>query len=172
MESSISISRYKRAEKANPRHPSVYFYQGSVLERMGEKNKAIERYNKSLSVNFNYVPAMNNLAYLYSEKQDKLDEALKLAERAKNLVPRDGSITDTLGWVYYKKGDYNKAITFLKEAASLSPDEPTIRYHLGLAYIRNGMKGEARKEIEGALKMTKHFPDAEEAKKILKGLSQ
>jgi len=167
-----ALEAYKRAEKANPRHPAIYFYQGSVFERFGEKNKAIERYVKSLSLDPNYVPSINNLAYLYSEKRDRLDEAQRLAERAKKIAPKDGVITDTLGWVYYKKGDSSKAITFLKEAVSLSPNEPTIRYHLGLAYIRNGMNGEARKEIEGALKMTKHFPDAEEAKKILKGLSQ
>jgi Tfp pilus assembly protein PilF len=127
---------------------------------------------KSLSLDPNYVPSINNLAYLYSEKKDRIDEAQRLAERAKKIAPKDGVITDTLGWIYCKKGDYDKAITILKEARSLSPGEPIIRYHLGLAYMKSGMRGEAKKEIEGALGMAKHFPYAEEAKKILKGLSR
>jgi tetratricopeptide (TPR) repeat protein len=57
--------------------------------------------------------------------------------------PNDGYITDSLGWVYYKKGLYQEAVKFLEEATKLAPDDATILEHLGDAYLKvdNPQKG-------------------------------
>jgi tetratricopeptide (TPR) repeat protein len=91
----------------------------------------------------NHAEALNYLGYTYAEQGVKLDEAESLIKRALVQKPNDGYITDSLGWVYYKKGLYIKAIELLEEAARLADDDPTILEHLGDAYLKvdNPQKG-------------------------------
>ncbi|MEK9148411.1 MAG: tetratricopeptide repeat protein [Candidatus Desantisbacteria bacterium] len=85
------------------------------------------------------------------------------------MAEKSGAVTDTLGWIYYQRGEYDKALEALKEARNLEPNDPMITYHLGLAYLKNKMKPEGKKEILEALK-NPNFPEAEEAKKMIKEL--
>jgi tetratricopeptide (TPR) repeat protein len=72
-----------------------------------------------------------------------------------------------LGWVYYKKNIFTRAITYLKEASEKLPDSPVVRYHLGMAYFKNGDRENAKKELKKALELSPGFPGAEEAKDTL-----
>ncbi|MCK5837087.1 MAG: tetratricopeptide repeat protein, partial [Desulfobacula sp.] len=74
------------------------------------------------------------LGYTYADQGIKLDEALLLLKRAYELKPDDGYVTDSLGWVYYKMGDYQKAVEYLEKAAELTSFETIISDHLGDAY--------------------------------------
>ena len=96
--------------------------------------------------------------------------ALNLAQDAKAQVPDDPHISDTLGWIYYKKNIYGRAVSYLKEASEKVPDNPVIRYHLGMAYFKNDNKAMAKKELAKAIELNPKFPGAEEAKATLKGL--
>jgi Tfp pilus assembly protein PilF len=78
------------------------------------------------------------------------------------------SYFDTLGWVYYKKNIFTRAITYLKEASEKVQDNPVIRYHLGMAYFKNGDKDLAKQELKKALELDPKFSGAEEAKATLK----
>ena len=64
--------------------------------------------------------------------------------RAVELRPNDGYIVDSLGWVYYRLGHYEDAVTFLERAVELRPQDPVINDHLGDAYWQVGRKQEAR----------------------------
>ena len=75
---------------------------------------------------------------------------------------------DTLGWVYYKKNIFSRAIVYLKEANEKITDNPIVRYHLGMAYYKDGKKEEAKQELKKALELDPKFPGAEEAKATLK----
>ena len=130
-------------------------------------DKAKEQYQKALKINSKFAPAANNLAYLYAEKGENIDEALNLAQSAKEQFPDDPHIADTLGWVYYKKNVFTLAITYLKEASEKTPDDSMIRYHLGMAYYKNGDKELAKKELRKALELDPKFSGAEDAKNIL-----
>jgi len=88
------------------------------------------------------------------------------------------SFSDTLGWVYYKKGLYGAAAEQLKKAISAdeqaakrnnSQPSPTYRFHLGVALAAKGDKAAARKEIETALRLGEktNFAEASEARKAL-----
>jgi tetratricopeptide (TPR) repeat protein len=83
-----------------------------------------------------HAQALNYLGYTYAELGTNLDEAESLIKRAIEQEPDDGYIIDSLGWVYYKKGFYKKAIEFLEDATRLVPDDPTILEHLGDAYMK------------------------------------
>jgi len=126
---------------------------------------------KALKINPKFPPAANNLAYLYVEKGESLDESLSLAQSAKEQLPDDPHISDTLGWVYYKKNIYSRAITYLQEARERVPNNASIHYHLGMAYSKGGDKAMANKELKQALELDPKFSGAEEAKTTLQGLN-
>ena len=113
------------------------------------------------------MPAYNNLAYIYAEKEQELDKALSLAQKAKQLAPEQPDISDTIGWIYYKKGMYDEAVANLKQAVDGSPDNPIIRYHLGAAYYKQNAKDEAAAELKKALSIDDKFEGAEDAKRLM-----
>ena len=141
---------------------------------ISQKNydKAIEYYQKALKINPKFAPAANNLAYRYVEKGENIDEALNLAQMAKEQFPEDPNIADTLGWVYYKKNILPGPSSISKKPWKKSKDNPVIHYHLGLAYLKNNEKDQARKELKKALELDPKFPGAEEAKATLRRLSE
>jgi tetratricopeptide (TPR) repeat protein len=140
---------------------------GIIYDSQKKYDKAKEYYQKALKINPKFTPAANNLAYLYAERGENIDEALTLAQSAKEQFPDDPHISDTLGWVYYKKDIFTRAITYLKEANEKITDNPVIRYHLGMAYFKNGDKEDAKRELKKALELDPKFPGAEEAKNTL-----
>ena len=73
-----------------------------------------------------------------------LDEAFAMIERAVEQRPRDGYIVDSLGWAYYRLGDYESAVRYLERAVELRPDDPVINDHLGDAYWMVGRRLEAK----------------------------
>ena len=86
-----------------------------------------------------------------------------MIQRAVELRPTDGYIVDSLGWAYYRLGDYARATQTLERAIELVPEDPTINDHLGDAYWRNERLGEARFQWRRALQFK---PEADEVKKI------
>lgn len=165
-----ALKQYRESVKVNPNVLSTYMVIGMLSEKKGDHNGAIESYKKALEVNPKFAPAANNLAWLYSEKGGNLDVALTLAETAKEQLPNEPAISDTLGWIYYKKQAYLKAITLLKESAARMPNEPSIKYHLGMAYYKKGETALAKQELRKALGMKSDFNGAEEARKTLASL--
>jgi len=143
---------------------------GMIHDTQKKYDKAKEYYQKVLKINPKYAPAANNLAYLYAERGENIDEALSLAQSAKEQFPDDPHISDTLGWVYYKKNIFSRAIVYLKEANEKITDNPVIRYHLGMAYYKNGNEEDAKRELKKALELNPKFPGAEEAKGVLEKL--
>ena len=143
------------------------------------RNNALGNYRKALAKDETAVSAANNLAWLYAEYgKGNMDEAVRLAQTAVQSNPGVPSFSDTLGWVYYKKGLYGaaaeqlkKAVTVDEEAArrSNSLPTPTYYFHLGVALAAKGDKSGARKEIETALRLSEKtsFPEANEARKTL-----
>ena len=126
-----------------------------------------KHYRAALDINPNFVPAANNLAYLLADQDKDLNEALDFARLAKEKLPDDPNVMDTLGWVYYKKGLYDSAIGEFADCLEKMPDNPTVIYHLGMAYYKKGDLENARAELEKALQLDESFSGADEAKRIL-----
>ena len=168
-----ALETFKGIEKFNPYYAPAYFLQANTLERMGRKKDAVEKHLKTLKLSPDYIPSLNNLAYLYAEGYGPVEEAVKLAQRAKKLAPENGSITDTLGWALFNKGDYDDALKQFIEATYYLPGEPAIRYHLGLAYLKKGMNNKAMEQLKNAIRIGRQsaFPEMESAKKELKAIN-
>ena len=162
-----ALKEFNTAFQKNPNSLPVVMSLGILYETQKNYDKAVEYYQKALKINPKFAPAANNLAFRYAEKGEKIDEALNLAQMAKEQFPDDPHIADTLGWVFYKKNIYTRAIVYFKEALEKLKDNPTIHYHLGLAYMKNGDKDQARRELKKALELDPKFSEAEEAKATL-----
>ena len=102
--------------------------------------------------------ALNNWAYLLGLEPKRRQEAIDLARRAVVLIPREGELHDTLGWLLYQDGQVDLAVTSLSRAASLLPTRPTIRFHLGLAFRAQGELRRARNNLSTAV-LLGEFPE-------------
>ena len=96
--------------------------------------------------------AANTLGYIYAERAVKLDEAEKLLTLALEVDPENGAYLDSMAWVFYKKGDFKKAVDYLKRAAQREPDAVIVD-HLGDAYFRLGSRDVALAHYAKAAKM-------------------
>lgn len=126
---------------------------GMLLEAQGKRDDAVKAYEATLSANPNAPVAANNLAFIYAERGQNLDVALELATTAKQRMPEDSNVDDTLGWIYYKRGQPQQAIPYLQASLKRRPDVAEVLYHLGMAYAAAGNNSQARQSLEQALKL-------------------
>ena len=96
---------------------------------------------------------MNYLAYSWVEQNVHLDRAEEMLIRAVELRPDDGYIVDSLGWAYYRLGDYESAVHYLEKAVELRPQDSVINDHLGDAYWQTERRMEARFQWRRALNL-------------------
>ena len=99
---------------------------------------------KSLKIIPDQPHVLNYLAYTWVDKGINLDKGLKILKRAVELTENDGYIIDSLGWAYYAKKNYIKAIFFLQKAVELLPSDPIINDHYGDALWMLNKKIQAR----------------------------
>lgn len=140
---------------------------GTIHYRQGDRKKAEKYYRKALSIQPGHGPAANNLAFLLSDNEQTLHEAYRLAQLAEKKMPRDASVKDTLGWLYYRVGDYDQAISLLKKSLALDPDDAQANYHLGLAYYQSKDFTKAWQYLKKALSIDPHFEGADDARALL-----
>lgn len=122
----------------------VLMLRSGALEAAGDAEGAIKVLAGGLETYPGNAGLMNNLAYLLADQVGRPAEALEYAERACQTEPRNAAFQDTLGWVYFKNGEYEYAEAALKRALSIGPDGLAANLHLGLLYAERGREGEAR----------------------------
>lgn len=174
-----AISEFKKIVELRPENATAYTLIGMLYDARKDYDAAADNYRKALEKDQNAAIAANNLAWLYAvQGKGNLDEAVRLAQ---GVVQKHSSIagfTDTLGWIYYKKGLHSVAVEQLQKAvaldeaaaknANVSPS-PVYRYHLGMALKAKGDKDGAKRELGLALRLADktRFADEEEARKAL-----
>ncbi len=139
--------------KPQERHWTIFYTRGISLERIKRWADAEKDLKFALTLKPEQPLVMNYLAYTWVEQGTHMDEALTMLKRAVELRPEDGFIIDSLGWAYFRRGDFVNAIKFLEQAVLLEPGEATINDHLGDAYWRFGRKLEAKFEWQHALSL-------------------
>lgn len=147
---------YERAVKAfGPLHSRVHwnlFYQlGIAYERLKIWDKAEVAFLRSLELYPNQPQVMNYLGYSWIDMNINLDRGMDMIRAAVDLRPDDGYIVDSLGWAYYRLGQYENAVRELERAVVLRPSDPTINDHLGDAFWKVGRFTEAKFQWERAL---------------------
>ncbi len=165
-----AIREFRSLLEAGPGQAASDMLMGTLQGMKGDHELAEVHYRRALSMDPTFSPAANNLAFLLAEQTDRLDEALTLALSAGERQPDNPFIADTLGWIYYKKGMYDRAAEKLLFSARKMPRNAVIRYHLGMTYFRKGEKALARRELEEALAGGGRFSSAATARKIISEL--
>jgi tetratricopeptide (TPR) repeat protein len=116
----------------------AWFVAGSIYERQKKYDKAEESFHKVLADDPKDAMTLNYLGYMLADRGTRLDEALGYIRRAVALDPQNGAYLDSLGWVYYKMGNYDLAEENLRRASERMGDDPTIHDHLGELYMKTG----------------------------------
>lgn len=107
------------------------YFLGSAYERSGQIDAAVAAFRTLLKSKPDFAPALNYLGYMWAERAEKLDEALRMINKAVAIEPDNGAYIDSLGWVHFQRGDLERAREYLARAARLISDDPTIFEHLG-----------------------------------------
>jgi tetratricopeptide (TPR) repeat protein len=150
----------KHAVEVDPENERAYFRLGVVYDKMDRKEDSIAAMKQVLTLKPDHANALNYLGYTYADLGIHLDEAEKLVQKALALKPDDGYITDSLGWIYYKQGRYQEALTYLLKAAELVKEDPIILEHVGDAYRELGQNEKALEFYRKSLQLREKDKDA------------
>jgi tetratricopeptide (TPR) repeat protein len=145
----------------------------ALYERQGKSDNAIGVYEAWVQREPHSTVAANNLAMLlvtYRTDPASLEKAQQLTEKFSSSS--EPSLLNTRGWVKFKRGDYQGALGLLAQAVDKSPDSPVMRYHLGMAQLKNGDAGAARENLEAAVKSGRAFMGSKEAQAALDQIKQ
>lgn len=140
-----------RLQNYENRHWSLFYARGIAYEQSKQWKNAEADLLKSLELRPDYPPVLNYLAYSWVDRDENLEQAKEMLIKAVSLRPRDGFIVDSLGWLYYRLGEFEDAVIQLENAVSLEAADPIINDHLGDAYWRAGRREEARYQWRRAL---------------------
>lgn len=151
-----AMSLMEAAVSIYPENPQLLFEYGLLLDKNGMDEQAILKMEKVLELRPDHADALNFIGYSWADKNIRLKEALVYVQKAVALKPDNGYIVDSLGWVYYRLGDYQRAVEELERALELEPKDPHIYDHLGDAY--RGLNKPA-KALEGYKKAFEMFDD-------------
>ena len=147
----------KRVGTLKRRHWRMLYSRGIVLERAKRWSEAEKDFLRALEFEPDQPYVLNYLGYSWVDQGMHLKRALDMIQNAVRHRPNDGYIIDSLGWVYYRLGDYKKAVLELERAVQIRPEDPIINDHLGDAYWRVGRELEARFQWQRSLSLK---PDA------------
>jgi tetratricopeptide (TPR) repeat protein len=157
---SKAIDNVPNPEKANW---VMFYFRGICYERSHQWPAAEADMKKALGLYPDQPLVLNYLGYSWVDQGSHLDEGMDMIRRAVEQRPDDGYIVDSLGWAYYRIGNYDEAVKNLERAVELKPEDPTINDHLGDAYWRVGRTLEAHFQWSHAKDLN---PDPEELPKI------
>ena len=122
----------------------IYYFRGICFERSKQWPKAEADLKKALELFPDQPHVLNYLGYSWIDQGINLDEGMRMIKRAVEQRADDGYIVDSLGWAYYRIGNYEEAVKQLERAVELKPEDPTINDHLGDAYWKVGRVLEAQ----------------------------
>ncbi len=137
---SKAIDNVPNPEKSNW---VLFYFRGICYERSHQWPAAEADMKKALELFPEQPLVLNYLGYSWVDQGVHMDEGMDMIRRAVEQRPDDGYIVDSLGWAYFKTGNYDEAVKNLERAVELKPEDPTINDHLGDAYWRVGRTLEA-----------------------------
>ena len=141
----------------------IFYFRGICYERSKQWPKAEADLKKALELFPEQPHVLNYLGYSWVDQGINLDDGMAMIKRAVQQRPDDGYIVDSLGWAYFRIGNYEEAAKQLERAIELKPEDPTINDHLGDAYWRVGRVLEAKFQWAHARDLK---PDPEDLPKI------
>jgi len=152
-----------------------------LLPTTGRSEEAVQLYRQILTTEPDNVIAMNNLAWIMCEEQGKYQQALELTQRGLKIAPNYIDLIDTRGVVYYRLGEFNKAIQDFNMCIKLypqgTPAAVASRFHLARALAGLGQRDKAVEQFSQALDLESRIgglspTDLAEAQRLLEQLQE
>ncbi len=116
----------------------IYFLRGALAEHQKHYDDAEEQFRKVLAIDPNNSMTLNYLGYMQADRGVKLDEALVMIQKAVKEEPQNYAYLDSLGWAYFKLGQYQLSEDNLRRATEHNASDPTVHDHLGDLYEKTG----------------------------------
>jgi len=151
--------------KAHPNDSASHAYLALHYLSTGQNKQAIRQYETIVKGDPKNVRALNNLAWAYQQEKDS--RALKLAENAYGIDPRNPAVMDTLGGILVENGEVQRGLELLEKAVAGAPDAPDIRLRYAEALVKAGDKEKARSELKTLVDSGKDFPKLKDARALL-----
>lgn len=136
----------------HPGNIDLLYSRAMVAESIDKLDVLESDLGTILKIDPNNSQALNALGYTLTDRTDRHDEALELINKALELRPNDPYYLDSLGWVYYRMGDLEKAEYYLREAVAIQTDAEFVA-HLGEVLWMQNKKNEAKKYWDQGLKL-------------------
>lgn len=163
----LAIESLRQVLSRNPRDEGAAMLMASLEEKRGNIEAARKAYEDLLKVVPNAAPALNNLACLLEKNTKELERAYELARRARELLPGDPQVADTLGWILYRKSEYKLAAAMLRENVAANPASGLAHYRLGAALYMLGSEKEASQEFQAASKAGLSGPELTDSESMV-----
>lgn len=122
-------------------------------DRLKRYDESEQSYETALFYEPDNALVLNNLAYSYSERNKELPRALDMAKLAVAKEPNNGAYLDTIGWIYFKMGNYQEAKHWIEKAVQSGRESPAVLEHLGDVYFKLGDRENAQRYYEKALRI-------------------
>ncbi len=164
-EARAEIERVLKSEEVVP----LLVARGYIHESQGEPEEAERRYRRAITLDPGNVVAGNNLAMLLVRREKAPKEALALAESARKMQPRNGSVLGTYAVALAHAGKRADALTALAQAVRVTPGDAWVRYFYGKTLLQENRADEAKVHLEASLVLDRAFPRKEEVQNLLRG---
>lgn len=148
-----AITALRRALELKPDDLNALSTLALELDGLHRYQESDSLYEQALRVDSTYHLILNNYAYSLSERGLQLERALQMSLRAIASDPTNPSYLDTVGWVYFKLGNYEEAREYIAKAIAAGEASATVYEHMGDILFSLGKRTEAEKYWNDALKM-------------------
>jgi len=163
--------------RLNPMDALALSMSGQIYTAQGNERKAEEAYRQAMVVYEKILErqpdqwiAANDLAFLlsqYGTQPGDLKRAFSLAGKAYEKHPDNPAVLDTLGWIYYKMGDYRHAQEMITKGLVKAPSSAMLNYHLGMVLLKTGQTDKGKERLNWAVRSGEEFSGRQEALQIL-----
>jgi tetratricopeptide (TPR) repeat protein len=161
-----AIAAFSTAIELDSTHFPAMGSLALIYDGLDSLDKVVELYERAIELSDSTPVYLNNLAYTYAERGIELGKARILVAKALKADPENASYLDTIGWIEYQGGNYEKAIEWLRQAVKIDSESAPLYEHLGDAYYKLGKEAKARSYYRKGLALD------QENESILKKLGQ
>lgn len=148
-----SIDVLRKGQQLQPNDPASNLQLALTLDAAGLKRESLPLYESIVKSQPDNPIALNNLAFMMAEDGRDLDQALTYAQRARQQLPDNPDIADTLGWIYIRKNLSDNAVSIFKDLTKKYRGNPVYHYHLAMALYQKGDREGAKRSLQSALSL-------------------
>lgn len=162
-----AIEYLEKGRALGPDNVTLLNYLAQTYNRAGQREQARRVFQDALAKDPSNPATMNNLAFLMADLGTDLDQALTLANRAKQRLPNLVEVSDTIGWIYLKKNLSDSATDIFRDLNAKVPNNATFRLHYCMALAQKGDKAGATRECHTAMDLKPSKEDLDQIKQVL-----